>query len=173
MMQYERYYCEYMYWLYTGKHNISVENIPFYLWESVQIIKNSSWNYIIVYHLEGHNLVQWLYNWWPSWMFLINKYRNSNTKTIYKAKQCAYFYVWKSHVTMHIFWKYITDGRLKMPFVDIFVKHTLRSLYWNQKNFCKPEQREDKSKNRPMGRMSLAMSWRSGSFQMETVANKK
>ena len=35
--------------------------------------------------------------------------------------------------------------------VCIFVKHTLCSLYWNQKKFCKPEQREDNSYNLPMG----------------------
>ena len=38
---------------------------------------------------------------------------------------------------------------------------------------CEPEQREDNSQNLPIGRMSLAMSWRSGSFQLKTVANKK
>ena len=32
-MQREKYYCEYMYHLYTGKHNIKVENITFYLFE--------------------------------------------------------------------------------------------------------------------------------------------
>ena len=49
-----------------------------------------------------------------------------------------------------------------MPYVGIFVKHTLCSLYWNQNKFCPPEQREDKSLNIPIGRMSFAMSWRSG-----------
>ena len=44
---------------------------------------------------------------------------------------------------MHTFWKYTTDSSLKMLCVGIFVKHTLSSLYWNQKKFCKPEQRED------------------------------
>ena len=47
----EKYYCEYMYCLYTGKRKISVENITFYLWKSVQNIKNKSWNYILLYHL--------------------------------------------------------------------------------------------------------------------------
>ena len=46
---------------------------------------------------------------------------------------------------MHIFWKYINDSSLKIPYVCIFVKHTLCSLYWNQKKFCKPEQRDDNS----------------------------
>ena len=50
----------------------------------------------------------------------------------------------KSYVTFHIFWKYITDSSLKMSYVGIFVNHTLCSLYWNQNEFCKPEQREDK-----------------------------
>ena len=31
-----------------------------------------------------------------------------------------------------------------------FVKQSLCSLYWNQKKFCKPEQREDNSYNPPM-----------------------
>ena len=74
---------------------------------------------------------------------------------------------------MHISWNYITDSSLKMPYIGIFVKHALCLLYWNQKRFCKPEQREDNSKNLPMGRMSLAISWRSDSFQLKTVANKK
>ena len=77
-----KYYCEYMYYLYTGKRKLSVENITFYLWKSVQNIKNSSWNLIILYHFVGHNLAQWLYNWWPCWMFPMNKYRNSNTKIV-------------------------------------------------------------------------------------------
>ena len=42
MMQARKIYCEYMYCLYTGKRKISVENITFYLWKSVQNIKNSS-----------------------------------------------------------------------------------------------------------------------------------
>ena len=46
---------------------------------------------------------------------------------------------------MHIFWKYIDESSLKMRYVGIFVKHTLCSMYWNQKKFCKPEQREDNS----------------------------
>ena len=71
---------------------------------------------------------------------------------------------------MHISWKYFTDSSLKMPCVGIFVKHTVRSLYWNQNKFCKPEQMED---NFPWGRVSLARSWRSGSFQLKTVAHKK
>ena len=60
-----------------------------------------------------------------------------------------------------------------MPCVGIFVKYTLCSLYWNQKKFCKPEQKEDNFYNLSMGRVSLAMSWRSGSFQLKMVANKK
>ena len=48
---------------------------------------------------------------------------------------------------MHIFWKYITDGSLKMPCVGIFFKHTKCSLYWNQNKFCKSEQRVDNSNN--------------------------
>ena len=39
----KKYYCEYMYWLYTGKRKISVENITFYLLKSVQNINNSSY----------------------------------------------------------------------------------------------------------------------------------
>ena len=46
---------------------------------------------------------------------------------------------------MHIFCKYINDSSLKMLYVGIFVKHTLCSLYWNQKKICKLEQREDSS----------------------------
>ena len=51
---------------------------------------------------------------------------------------------------MHIFWKYITDSSLKMLCAGIFVTHTLCSLYWNQKKFCKPPQREDNSYNLPI-----------------------
>ena len=43
---------------------------------------------------------------------------------------------------MHIFWKYTTDSSLNMLRIGIFVKHTLFFLYWNQKTFCKPEQRD-------------------------------
>ena len=57
---------------------------------------------------------------------------------------------------MHIFWKCITDSGLKMPCVGIFVKHTLCSLYWNQKKFCKPEQREDNSYNLPTGQSKFS-----------------
>ena len=46
---------------------------------------------------------------------------------------------------MHIFFKYINDSSLKMLYVGIFVKHTLCSLYWNQKKFRKPELRNDNS----------------------------
>ena len=46
---------------------------------------------------------------------------------------------------MHIFWKYIPNSSLEMPYVGIFVKHTLCSLYWNQNKFCELEQREDNS----------------------------
>ena len=74
---------------------------------------------------------------------------------------------------MYIFWKYIPNSSLEMPYVGIFVKHTLCSLYWNQNKFCKLEQRKITLKIFPWGRMSLAMSWRSGSFQLKTVANKK
>ena len=74
---------------------------------------------------------------------------------------------------MHIFWKYITDSSLKMSCVGIFVKHTLCFLYWNQKKFCKLEQSEDNSYNLPWVRVSLAMSWRSGSFQLKSVQTKK
>ena len=57
------------------------------------------------------------------------KYQNSNTKAVKKAKQCAYFYVLKSHVTMHILKKYITDSSLKMLYVGICVEYTLSFLY--------------------------------------------
>ena len=57
---------------------------------------------------------------------------------------------------MHIFWKYIFDSSLKMPFVGIFVKHILCFLYWNQEKFCKPEQREDNSDNLPMGQSQFS-----------------
>ena len=46
---------------------------------------------------------------------------------------------------MDIFWKYIPNSSLKMPYVGIFVKATLCFLYWNQKKFCEPEKREDSS----------------------------
>ena len=36
-------------------------------------------------------------------------------------------------------------------------KHTVYSLYWNQKKFCKSEQREDNSYNLPIGQSKLAM----------------
>ena len=52
---------------------------------------------------------------------------------------------------MHIFWKYITDSSLKMLCVVTFVKHILWSLYWNQKKFCKPEQRVDNFYNLSIG----------------------
>ena len=44
MLWYEKYYCEYMYCLYTEKRKMSVENITFYLLKSVQNINNSSRN---------------------------------------------------------------------------------------------------------------------------------
>ena len=53
--RHEKYYCEYMYCLYTAKRKLSVENITF--------LKNVQ-NITIVheigyfYHLVGHNLVQ-------------------------------------------------------------------------------------------------------------------
>ena len=56
---------------------------------------------------------------------------------------------------MHIFWKYITDSSLKMLFV-FFAKHTLCCLYWNQKKFCKPDQKEDNSYNLPMGQSKFS-----------------
>ena len=71
-----------MHRLYTGNRKISVENITYYLLKYVQNINKISLNQIILYHLVGHNLVQLLYNWWPSAMFQIIKYRNSSTKTI-------------------------------------------------------------------------------------------
>ena len=40
-MQTRKYNCEYMNCLYTGKREISVENITFYPLKSVQNIKNS------------------------------------------------------------------------------------------------------------------------------------
>ena len=46
-------------------------------------------------------------------------------------------------------------------------------LYWNQNKFCKPEQWEDNSYNIPISRISLAIRWRSGSFQLKSVGNKK
>ena len=42
MMQAQKYYCEYVYCLYTGKRKISVENLTIYLWKRVKNIKNSS-----------------------------------------------------------------------------------------------------------------------------------
>ena len=57
---------------------------------------------------------------------------------------------------MHIFWKYITDSSLKMPYVGIFVKYTLCALYWNQNKFCKPEQRDDNSYNLTMGQSTFS-----------------
>ena len=43
-----------------------------------------------------------------------------------------------------------------MPCVDIFVKHTLCSLYENQNKFCKSEQREDNSYNLPIGQSKFS-----------------
>ena len=40
--RHEKYYCELMYCLYTGKRKIIMENITFYLLKSVQNINNSS-----------------------------------------------------------------------------------------------------------------------------------
>ena len=57
---------------------------------------------------------------------------------------------------MQIFWKYFTDSSLKMSCVGIFVKHTLCSLYWNQNQFCQPEQKEDNSCNLPMGQSKFS-----------------
>ena len=57
---------------------------------------------------------------------------------------------------MHTFWKYLTEGSLKMPCVGIFVTHTPCSLHWNPKKFCKPEQREDNSYNLPMGQSEFS-----------------
>ena len=57
---------------------------------------------------------------------------------------------------MHIFWKYIIDSSLKMSCVGICVKHTLWTLYWNQKKFCKPEQSEDNSYNIPIGQSKFS-----------------
>ena len=57
---------------------------------------------------------------------------------------------------MHIFWKYFSDSSLKMPCVCILAKHPLCSLYWNQSNFCKPEQREDNSNNLPIGQSKFS-----------------
>ena len=42
IMQSRKYYCEYMYCLHTRKSKISVENITFYFFKSVQNINNSS-----------------------------------------------------------------------------------------------------------------------------------
>ena len=41
IIQTRKYYCKYMYCLYTGKRKISVENITFYALKSVQNINNS------------------------------------------------------------------------------------------------------------------------------------
>ena len=73
---------------------------------------------------------------------------------------------------MHIIWKYMTDSSLKMAYVGIFVKQTLCFFVLKPEIFCKPGQREDNSYNLPMSRMSLAMSWRSVSFQLKTEAKK-
>ena len=40
--RHEKYYCEYMYCLFSGKRKISVENITFYLLKRVQNNNNSS-----------------------------------------------------------------------------------------------------------------------------------
>ena len=58
-------------------------------------------------------------------MFHVTKCGNGNTKTVEKAVLLRL----KSHVTLHIFWKYITDGSLKMPCVGIFVVHFIYTLY--------------------------------------------
>ena len=62
LCRHENYYCKYMYCLYTGKREISAENITFYFLKSVQNINNSSLNKMILYDLVGHNLVQLIYN---------------------------------------------------------------------------------------------------------------
>ena len=63
MIQKQKKYCEYMYCLYTGKNaKFQWKVSHFYLLKSVQNINNSSGNYIILYCLVGHNLVQLLYD---------------------------------------------------------------------------------------------------------------
>ena len=74
---------------------------------------------------------------------------------------------------MHIFWKILLGSSFKMPSVGICVKHTLYSLYWNQNKFCEPEQMEDNTSNIPIGRMCLAMSWRSVHFNWKQWQTKK
>ena len=67
----------------------------------------------------------------------------------YKGKRL--FLLLKLHVTVHVFWKYITDIGLNSVCVGVLIKHSLLSLKWNQKKFCKPEQRADTSWNLSMG----------------------
>ena len=74
---------------------------------------------------------------------------------------------------MHIFWKYITDSSLKMLCVAIFVKHTLCSLYWNQKIFFKPEQREDNSYNIPIGQSKFSYELMFWCISIENGGNQK
>ena len=122
--KHEKYYCEYM-------HNYNG------ICKSVKKIDNIWWNHIIVYHFVDIHLVRSLYKQWLSMFFLITKYKNrleSEAMRLFKRLKCTYK-----------IWMYITDSSLNMPCVGIFVKHTLCSLYWNEKTFCKPEQRGENS----------------------------
>ena len=110
-------------------------------------------------------------------MFLITKYWNSNTKPVWKAKQYANFFRLKiaSH-NAHI-WKYITDSSLKMLCVGFFVFFLSRTLY----SLCIEAKRKFVNQNKgvitliivPLGRVSLAMSWCSGSFHLKRWPAKK
>ena len=68
----------------------------------------------------------------------------------------------KSHVILHIFWKYISDGSLKMPCVGIFVVHFIYTLYAlcieTKRNCVNHNKGKVTLKIFPLDSMSLAMS---------------
>ena len=60
-----------------------------------------------------------------------------------------------------------------MTRIGIFVKHTLFSLIETKINFVNQNKEKITLIIFPWGRVGLAISWCSGSFQLKTVANKK
>ena len=60
-----------------------------------------------------------------------------------------------------------------MSCVGIFVKHTLCSLYYNQKKFCKPEQREDSSYNLLVGQSMSSYELTFWFISIESVGKHK
>ena len=56
----------------------------------------------------------------------------------------------------------------------VFVSSTFYALcIETNRNFVNQNKKEDNSSNRPMVRMSFAMSWHSGSFQLKNSGKQK